>query len=182
MRRYKVKKILLILSIIVIFLLTGCSKKAETTYTIIRDNRGYTIDTIKQTITNDNYTYRYRINENEINITYPDGSTFWWQQQGGSGFGGWSEDYDYRGEKYVSGDILFDLLLNKRNEEKNSGNPLLGIVFLVIGIWNTFFPYSSWYASYGWRYKNVEPSDTALVLTRCGGVIALIASIICFLI
>jgi hypothetical protein len=49
-----------------------------------------------------------------------------------------------------------------------------GVIFIVIGILNIAFPTAGWYMRYGWQFKNAEPSDAALIMSRIGGVIAIV--------
>jgi len=95
---------------------------------------------------------------------------------GGVGHGGWSDDYDE--DRYVDGDTLSDVLLKKAPKEVNSGNWLAALIIAIVGIFNIVSPYSAWYLEYGWRYKNAEPSDTALGLNRVVGVIAVVAAVV----
>lgn len=46
---------------------------------------------------------------------------------------------------------------------------LIGLIALVIGVVNIASPETAWYLSDGWKYKDAEPSDEALLLTRVGG-------------
>lgn len=55
---------------------------------------------------------------------------------------------------------------------------LVGFILLLAGIFSAASPYHSWYLSYGWRFKDAEPSDAALVLQRISGVIAVIVGLI----
>ena len=59
-------------------------------------------------------------------------------------------------------------------------NFLGGIVIILIGIFNLADPYRAWYLRYGWRYKDAEPSDAALLTTQIGGGIAIVLGVICF--
>ena len=38
---------------------------------------------------------------------------------------------------------------------------IFGLLFIVIGLINAISPATGWYLSYGWRYKDAEPSDAA---------------------
>lgn len=123
------------------------------------------------------YQYEFSGNKSsyDVNITYPDGSTYWFHMSGGAGHGGWSDDYDE--DRYVDGDTLSDVLLEKAPKEVNSGNWLAALIIAIVGIFNIVSPYSAWYLEYGWRYKNAEPSDIALGLNRVVGVIAVVAAV-----
>ena len=50
-----------------------------------------------------------------------------------------------------------------------------------MGIFNAAAPRAAWYLSYGWRYKDAEPSDAALVVARLGGAAAITAGVILLL-
>ncbi|MBO7748732.1 hypothetical protein I8J29_31640 [Paenibacillus sp. MWE-103] len=54
---------------------------------------------------------------------------------------------------------------------------LFGLLFIIIGILNVFFPQAGWYMRYGWQFRNAEPSDAALIMNRVGGVIAVVIGI-----
>jgi len=57
-------------------------------------------------------------------------------------------------------------------------NGLMGFVFLILGIIMTASPYTGWYLSTGWRFKDAEPSDTALFMNRVSGVIGVIVGLV----
>ena len=52
------------------------------------------------------------------------------------------------------------------------------IVLIIISLVAVFSPQTAWYWREGWQYRNVEPSDAALIAVRIGGVIGLIFGII----
>ena len=80
----------------------------------------------------------------------------------------------------MPGDVLIGVLYADSPPSRRTGNPLIGLLFLAVGLWNAISPYSSWYLSHGWRYKNAEPSDLALGLTRAGGIFAILLGILAF--
>lgn len=164
------KKILFVLITITMFLLSACGKKAI--YTVTYGEEEFVVDTVNSEISHKDEVYKYQVNGNSYRITYPDNSTYWWTQQGNAGYGGWSDDYQE--EKYVSGGDLVDILMEKYEAPSGQKNILVIIVLFLIGIWNVVSPYSSWYFSYGWRYKNAEPSDLALGIGRFSGIIVII--------
>lgn len=55
---------------------------------------------------------------------------------------------------------------------------VVAFLLIVMGIFQLVSPQTAWYLSYGWRYKDAEPSDIALVMERVGGVVAIIVGII----
>lgn len=55
---------------------------------------------------------------------------------------------------------------------------VVSFLLIVMGIFQLVSPQTAWYLSYGWRYKNAEPSDIALVMERMGGVVEIIVGII----
>ena len=59
-------------------------------------------------------------------------------------------------------------------------NIIVGIVVILVGIFNLADPYHAWYLRDGWRYKDAEPSDAALLMGRISGGIAIVLGVICF--
>ncbi|HIR50701.1 MAG TPA: hypothetical protein IAA53_05370 [Candidatus Avoscillospira avicola] len=54
-----------------------------------------------------------------------------------------------------------------------------GLLLILLGVVNAAFPRAMWYLSYGWRFKNAEPSDAALLVGRAGGAVVAVAGVIC---
>jgi len=46
---------------------------------------------------------------------------------------------------------------------------VFAVVVILIGIFNLIAPDAAWHLSLGWQFKDAEPSDAALVMTRIGG-------------
>ena len=159
--------------------LSACSSGEGGNPNVFEEN-GYTVDLENQTITHGEDVYTFTVSgggsSSSIRITYPNGATYFWEWSGNGGHGGWSDDYDP--VRYADGDFLLDLI-NFRPEPEPSGiSPLLLILLLAVGVFNLVSPRTAWYLSYGWRFKNAEPSDTALVLSRVGGVIAIVLALV----
>jgi len=69
--------------------------------------------------------------------------------------------------------------LNVARGERGSSVEVVAMIVLII--WSlvaVFSPQTAWYWREGWQYRNVEPSDAALIAVRIGGVIGLIFGII----
>jgi len=72
--------------------------------------------------------------------------------------------------------------LNVARGERGSSVEVVAVIVLII--WSlvaVFSPQTAWYWKEGWQYRNVEPSDAALIAVRIGGVIGLIIGIVGFL-
>lgn len=60
--------------------------------------------------------------------------------------------------------------------EENGGRlkwGAIGVVVIILGIIGVASPEGSWKMSYGWRFKNAEPSNAALAFEKAGGILAL---------
>ena len=66
-----------------------------------------------------------------------------------------------------------------RGERGSSVEVAAVIVLIIISLVAVFSPQTAWYWGEGWQYRNVEPSDAALIAVRIGGVIGLIFGIVC---
>lgn len=171
----------LLLTLLLLLCACGSEEPPSSVYEVERGGRTYTVDQDNQTITCDGEAYRFSVqgggSQIRTEITYPDGSTYWWETSGMGGFGGWSDDYDPGA--YVDGDVLLAVLGTDRvTPEEDGGNPLPGLLLIALGIWGAAAPRSVWYLSYGWRFKDAEPSDAALLAERLGGGIAVFIGII----
>ncbi|MBQ8815940.1 MAG: hypothetical protein IJZ84_01500 [Lachnospiraceae bacterium] len=173
------KRQVCILIVMLSLLMSACGA-TSTVYTVEKNHVSYEVNIENQTISDGANVYQYDFSGNkssyDVNITYPDGSTYWFHMSDGSGYGGWSDDYDEN--RYVDGDTLSDVLLEKAPKEVKSGNVLAALIIAVVGIFYIASPYTAWYLGYGWRYKNAEPSDSALGANRVVGVIAVVAAVI----
>ena len=162
------RPIFLMLCLLAAILLTACGGQERSS---VYEKNGYTVDRENCTIVHgeDVYTYEISGGGSSIQITYPNGATYHWTWSGNMGYGGWSDGYDP--ERYADGDTLIDLV-DFQPPRESSGNPLLGLLALAAGVFNLVSPRTAWYLSYGWRFRDAEPSDEALVLGRVGGGIA----------
>ncbi len=55
---------------------------------------------------------------------------------------------------------------------------LMYVIFILIGIFNLVAPEAAWYLSRGWQFKDAEPSDAALIMTRIGGGAAILIGLV----
>ena len=167
-----------LLGLLLMLSVCACSE-AATVYTVEENGISFEVDTEKGTISDGTHTYRYKFSGDAesygINITYPNSSTYYWSQSGTSGHGGWSDDYD--ADAFVDGDTLCDVILQKAPAAPGSSNALAVIVVIALGVFGVISPQSVWYLEYGWRFKDAEPSNLALLLNRIGGIAAIVLGI-----
>lgn len=168
-------------------LFAGCKKEPlPTVYTVYSYGAPYTIDTQGRTISDGTYTYGYEYADsgNSVDFTYPNGEVYGASITvasngiGGMSAGAISADYDYS-SGYTDPLTLYRALTSPRETERASDtNPLVALLLCGVGIFNLAAPKASWYLSYGWRFKDAEPSDAAITLSRIGGGIAVVIGVI----
>ncbi len=179
----KKKKWFLVISVLVIILscvgLCACSREEPGPKTVVYNGKTYTIDEEAGTISDNKYTYTYEVSGSgssaSYRILYPNGSSYYWTWSGNMGHGGWSDDYDET--LYEDGHTLVNMLDMEQPRESEPKNVPVIILLLIVGIFNTAAPQAAWYLSDGWRFKDAEPSETALDLTRFGGIVAIIIAV-----
>ena len=64
------------------------------------------------------------------------------------------------------------------NLSDGQSHPFVGVLLIIIGLFNLCKPEEMWYFSTGWQFKNAEPSEEAILWCRLGGVIALIVGFV----
>lgn len=57
-------------------------------------------------------------------------------------------------------------------------HPFLGLLIVIMGLLNLCKPEEMWYLSRGWQFKDAEPSEEALQMTRLGGVACLVIGVL----
>ena len=140
----------------------------------------YLVDPAAGTLSDGANTYAYSFSGDatsyRVDITYPDDSTYWFTMDAGHGSGGWSDNYDR--ERYVDGETLCAVLVQTAPEPERNRPIWLILLLLVVGVFNLAAPRAAWYAEWGWRIKDAEPSDRALVAHRISGVFALVVAVL----
>lgn len=174
-----------------VMLLAGCKKEPlPAVYTVYSYGAPYTIDTQSRTISDGTYTYgyEYAASGSSVSFTYPDGNVYsaGIQSANSSGAGGVSAgsvsaDYDYSSGYTDPLSLCYALASpreTKRAASSGSNHPFVALLLCGVGIFNLAAPKVSWYLSYGWRFKDAEPSDAAITLSRIGGAIAVVIGVI----
>ena len=162
-----------------LFLLAACNAEPQP-QTILMNGTSYTVAPGSSTISDGTHLYTYDFSgdksDYQLTIYYPDGTEYWFQQSGWSGYGGWSGDAI--DPQYASPDTLHNVLLETMKDPINPAQILGGILCILLGIVNILFPKVMWYLRDGWRYRNAEPSDAALAVARLAGTAFIILGII----
>jgi len=55
---------------------------------------------------------------------------------------------------------------------------VVGLILMVAGALGAISPYSAWYLSTGWKFKDTEPSEAALLMNRLGGIAGVIVGLV----
>ncbi len=175
-------KILLPLLLLLALCACGVQDAGNAPYTVTQNGKDYLVDQEAGTVSDGQYTYSFTFSGDsdryDLQITYPDDSAYWWTQSGNMGYGGWSENYDER--RYVSGDVLRDVIEAKAPKAPRASGEHAGagLLLLLLGLFGAVCPRTAWHLSYGWRFKNAEPSDAALLANRAGGVFAAVLGVV----
>jgi len=162
---------ILLLLLLLALTVLGCAKQ-ESVYTVVQNGMEFKVDTEHKTISDGVNTYQYQFSGDahsyKITITYPNGATYQYARTGGMGYG--SLDDEYAADAYAMGDMLAQVVQTDAPKHTNPGKMMGALVMLILGALEVFFPEKLWSLRYGWRYKNAEPSDAALIVGRiCGG-------------
>lgn len=180
-KRNMLKKFLMILvSMCLLAVLCACFREEPGPKTVVHNGKTYTVDQENLTISDGEHVYRYEVKGSGSSVSYrfvyPNGSSYHWTWSNNVGYGGWSDDYDET--LYVDGYTLRDVLDAEMPRESEPKNVPVIFLLLVVGIFNAAAPQAAWYLSDGWRFKDAEPSDMALGLTRFGGVVAIVIAVV----
>lgn len=129
-------------------------------------------------------TYRYKYDDGDLTIYYPNEATWWESESADGAIGGWSNDYDP--ERYIEGEVLARQI--RAAYDAPSGNPdavlgvaVLSLVLILMGIFMIKDPEAVIHMKYAIRFHYVEPTDFALAEIRIAGVVAIAVAVIAFL-
>ncbi len=166
------KALVLCLCLLLLFTLTGC--KGQSAATVYRGGKVFTIDPTAQTITDGTLTCRYSISGNSVTLEHPDGYTYEKRGNSYNGFGPMS------GELPNDWNPLDFIGAIEDHQEENSipwGRKLLGVVLILAGGLWVANPEWDWFLRRGWMYKDAEPSEAYLGITRFSGILLLLVGI-----
>ena len=169
---------------LLIFGLCACANAKEP-YTVEKNRLTFQIDPQAKTIFDGTDTYTYSLSETNsgyrLTITYPNGSTY--SETSSDGIVTISTSKDYNNYLQLDGATLCDVLEEELPASGHSGNPFLGLLVILMGLFPLLAPRAAWYLELGWRFKNAEPSELSLILNRiCGAFFIIVGILLVFVI
>ncbi len=135
----------------------------------------------------DGNQYPYQKNQGSITVTYPNGYAYSRTFYDNGSSGAWSMPLDgdlsaITQAGYPEGDELVDAILQLDPMPKDkTGGLWFAVICWLLGLWGLTSPQSMWYVGYGWRFRDAEPSDAALIAERIGGGLVILLGLIVLL-
>lgn len=143
-----------------------------------------------RTITYDGVTYHYEYSHNKLKLVYPNETictlynrdsfiSMDWQYSENQG-----EDVKAVYELgYLHPNVIMYQILEapptSKPEKAEAIESSFGGVFVIfIGAFIVFFPKTVWLMKDGWRKKEAQPSNTAIIMHRVSGIVAILAGLI----
>jgi hypothetical protein len=180
---FPVKHFRILLPLLILALvLSGCGGESQP-YEYTQGGKTVTVDPVNHTVTHGADVYTYTMEKRgsitSYVIDYPNGGIYHWSATKHGGAGGGNEAYDEIA--YLSGGFLVNAIESSIPPEK-TGFAAAGILLMVLGGVNFFFPELPFYLKYGWAVENAEPSDAYITMAKFGGILAAVAGLVwCFI-
>ncbi len=143
----------------------------DSSYTVTVDGRDYI-----STVTGDGKNYT-------INVQTPENAHMYYEQRDLAGMGG-GDLKDTEQDRTIMKDVIEQVLPAMAFVGIDEGGHWKGEIFIMalvalgLGIVNCANPTLAFSLSEGWKYKNVEPSEGYLLLTRLGGILLIIVGVV----
>ncbi|WP_138417129.1 DUF6199 family natural product biosynthesis protein [Aquibacillus sediminis] len=116
--------------------------------------------------------YRYE-------VKFDNGHHYYYEKSGNMGRGGGSLELTDE-ERNLAEEAIntYEQMNGEATTSTNpsSGNPV-GILFILFGLLGALSPRTAWYLEIGWKLRDAEPSELALIANRVGGIIASIVGL-----
>ncbi len=171
-------KIIALAAIAIVLTFTGCAKAPLIS---TADGKTLIFEDDNRTFKYINDVYHYRIADNDIYIIYPNGYIYSQNINSNTATKSWSiptgmPEISFASEiGYIDENYLVDAILKYMGMKSKESTTGIFVIFIsaAAGLWGIISPGSLWYVSYGWRYKNAQPTQAAIILNRIAGVILL---------
>ena len=163
-------------------LLSACSVEP---YSFSIDDLELTVDPSAGIVSDGENAFSYDLSGHRDNyrleISYPDGSTYWQEQQpDGPVVSGWSDNYS--GEGYPDGDTLCSAIIFQFSLSLDTPSPRLIILALLTffcGAFYTFSPGGIWrFQARSMVKESAESAEGVLSRYRIGGIVLMAAGIV----
>ncbi len=117
----------------------------------------------------------------EVDVTFPDGRTLTGSYMADSMAFLAPPGDSVTAEEWSKVDDLRTIVFSEAVNPQQSRNPsmvLAALVLAAVGLLEAINPHLAWQISEGWRYKNVEPSEAYLVISRIAGVVMIVIALL----
>ena len=189
--RNNLKKCLLLPLIIIILLVSGCTRETTVDVGYSTTINGQDILILfnegtrsEGTIISDNgiYTFAYYL-DGTFAVVYPNGYRYTFRDINGAIASSWSLNESAEELGFIDG-MNLELAVRSASRatqgSQRTVSPLVSILLIGLGLLNILKPKSIWWISRGWMFKNVEPSDLVLGVYRIIGIIVAFVGLISF--
>lgn len=118
--------------------------------------------------------FEERSNGYRYDVEFNNGHTYFDEKAGNMGTGGGSEKLtsEKRDLAKEAIDKYEQINGGTTRSDNNSSGKSLGIVIILFGLLGAIFPQAAWYLEIGWKLRDAEPSEFALIANRVGGILA----------
>lgn len=118
------------------------------------------------------YFFEYA-SDGSLQLTYPNGFVGILQEVNGAYASSWPYEQTPEELGYLSmlsmDWALEDAMASRSADNIRPGEILTGFILLALAAWLLLRPRDLWFLAWGWRYKDVQPSDLVLLLYRLLG-------------
>ena len=174
-------KRLIALLLLAAVLLSACSDNAiREPYTEEINGVAYHVDPVKRVVTANGYEFTYTLSDEQTSVEYPNGAVF---SENRHGYGDSASTLISQGWINADADLIsadggdyancYDLIsVIPEPEEAIPADPyafkfqpwlfIVGILALLLGIFQVRKPEDVWNLRFWWHFKNAEPSDLSL--------------------
>ncbi|WP_416150168.1 DUF6199 family natural product biosynthesis protein [Salipaludibacillus sp. HK11] len=127
-----------------------------------------------------NVFFEQRSNGYRYEVEFENGHTYFNEKSGNIGSGGGSAKLT--SEEMTLAEEAIDKFEQMNGaatrSNNNSSSILFGVVIILFGLLGAIFPQAAWYLEIGWKLRDAEPSDLALIANRVGGILASIVGLL----
>lgn len=127
----------------------------------------------------DGQVYLLSGDSRRVELIFPDGREVGTEYSGSMslGYAGIGDQVSF--EEWGLADDLHKMLFPEpQRSTRSSGSFFIGLLLLASGAFSAANPRAAWFLNRGWMYRDAEPSDLYLGLSRVGGIIGVIIGLL----